>query len=209
MQMRIRVLVVLVFLAAGAWFSHARVENAVPPAMALDGFPPVLGEWRSVGQVAFDGATLAVLRPTDYLLRLYANGAGRRIGLYVGYHGGGRNAGAIHSPRNCLPGAGWMQLDSARMDVPTPEGVVRLARATYAKGAEGSIYYYWYQVRGETLADDLDLKLAELRNAVLDGRRDAAFVRLDVPVEQAEGADADVSAFVARLYPLLRQYLPR
>ncbi|WP_223290204.1 exosortase C-terminal domain/associated protein EpsI [Nitratidesulfovibrio sp. SRB-5] len=209
MQMRIRVLVVLLFLAAGAYVSHARVESAVLPQRALSDFPLALGEWRSTGQVFFDSETMAVLRPTDYLVRLYTNDAGRRIGLYVGFHGGGKGAGAIHSPRNCLPGAGWLQVDSARMDVPTPAGAVQLVRATYAKEAEGAVYYYWYEVRGEPITDDMDLKLAELRNAVLHGRRDAAFIRLDVPVNQAQGADADVAAFIAQLYPTLRLFLPQ
>lgn len=203
-----RVLVIIAFLAVGAYFGQGRVESAVLTQRALDDFPATMGPWRSAGQVFFDGKTLSVLRPTDYLYRLYTDGE-HRIGLYVGFHGGGEGAGPIHSPRNCLPSSGWMVLDEARRDLPTPEGTVRLMRATFAKGDEGSVYYYWYQVRGATMAGDLELKLAELQNAFLHGRRDAAFIRLDVPMAQAAGADEAVADFVTRLYPLLLGYLPR
>ena len=64
-------------------------------------------------------------------------------------------------------------------------------------------------LRGATMAGDYELKLAELRNAFLHGRRDAAFIRLDVPLAQAAGADEAVADFVTRLYPLLLDYLPQ
>lgn len=198
----------MALLAVGAYFGQGRVESAVVTQRALDGFPATMGPWRSTGQVYFDDRTLAVLRPTDYLYRLYTNGE-HRIGLYVGFHGGGKGTGPIHSPRNCLPSSGWAVLDEARRDLPTPDGTVRLMRTTFAKSGEGSVYYYWYQVRGVTMAGDVELKLAELRNAFLHARRDATFVRLDVPMAQADGADGAVADFVTRLYPLLLDYLPR
>ncbi|WP_353117854.1 exosortase C-terminal domain/associated protein EpsI [Nitratidesulfovibrio sp.] len=206
--MTAKVLVVLLVLGLAGLFVHTRREMTVPPARALQDFPVLLHEWRSVGQVSFDQATLSVLRPSDYLMRQYDNEQGRRVGLYVGYHGGGPGVGPIHSPRNCLPGAGWHLLRSNPMTVETPAGPVHLVRAAYAKGDEGTIYYYWYQVRGRTMTGDMELKLAELRNSFLDRRKDAAFVRVDVPLRQEQGADEAVAAFIRRVYPMLLTYLP-
>lgn len=206
--MKARILVIVLLLSVGAYFVHTRMDTPMSTVQALGGFPPLLDEWRSVGQVAFDSRTLSVLRPTDYLFRQYEGKNGRQLGLYIGFHGGGKGAGPIHSPRNCLPGSGWLMLSSSFMSVDTPAGPVQLVRATYAKGEEGAVYYYWYQVRGHSITDDFALKVAELRNAFLDGRRDAAFIRLDVPLEQEKGADEAVAAFIARMYPVLLTFLP-
>ena len=43
----------------------------------------------------------------DYLSRAYYRADGAVVGLYMGYYGSQRQGDTIHSPLNCLPGAGW------------------------------------------------------------------------------------------------------
>lgn len=206
--MNARVLVVLVVLGLAAGVVYSGREVVVPQARMLRDFPAMLQNWRSVGQVSFDERTLAVLRPSDYLMRQYRNSDGQDLFLYVGYHSGGKDVGPIHSPRNCLPGSGWMELDSGKMTVNTPSGAVHLVRATYAKGDEGSVYYYWYQMRDETLTEDWELKVSELWNSLVDKRKDAAFIRISVPLAQEKNSDKVVETFIINMYPVLRKFLP-
>ncbi len=193
-------------LCLAVFVSYGRGLPVVPEAKKLALFPGRLGGWVMKGEVIFDAPVLRVLRPSDYLMRVYADGRGESIELYVGFHDGGPGSGPIHSPRNCLPGAGWELMNSRDMDLPTPAGSVRMVRAVYAKGAERSLFYYWYQVRGDSLTSDFALKLAELKGMLLERRRDAAFIRLHL--RENAGADAAVSDFLKAAYPELRRFLP-
>ena len=55
----------------------------------------------------------SVLGVDDYTKRTYfAPGGG--VGLYIGYHASQRQGATIHSPLNCLPGAGWIPVSRRR-----------------------------------------------------------------------------------------------
>ena len=202
--MRRNIILILVLLGLAVVASHARKTRVVPQNVALATFPDNIGQWRVVEKTLFDEPVLKVLRASDYLMRSYADPQGRQLGLYVGYHDGGPDAGPIHSPRNCLPGSGWELLDSRPMTV----GSVHLVRATYQKEHTGVIYYYWYQMRDQSLTSDFALKTAEFRGILLHGRRDASFIRLHVSRRYEQEADALASDFIRKAYPLLRAYLP-
>ncbi len=213
--MRANYLVIVLLLCAAAFLSHSPRELVVPQARSLQTFPSVLGSWIMSSNTVFDEATLKVLRPADYLSRTYVDKEGRRIGLYVGYHSGGPGTGPIHSPRNCLPGSGWYSAGSGELSL-AADGTtgsagrpLRIVRTVYAKGEQEVVYFYWYQIRGDTLTSDVDLKLAELKGVLLDRRKDAAFIRIDMdkalPDEQINSLAFD---FIRTLEPVLREYLP-
>ncbi len=195
---------ILLMLGLAVVVTHTRGARVVPKNLALSTFPDHIGEWRVVDKTLFDAPVLKVLRASDYLMRSYADPQGREIGLYVGYHDGGPDAGPIHSPRNCLPGAGWELMDSRIMAA----GPVQLVRASYQKEETGMIYYYWYQMRDKSLTSDFTLKLAEFQGVLLYGRRDAGFIRLHISRRYEKEADAMASDFLQQAYPFLRAHLP-
>ena len=80
-------------------------------------FPTALGQWQSGGDAPMDAQTLAVLGVNDYLSRTYA-GPAQGVGLYVGYWASQRQGDSIHSPLNCLPGAGWEPLSNSTLEIP-------------------------------------------------------------------------------------------
>ncbi len=50
-----------------------------------------------------------ILGPGDFLLRDYQDPAnGAEVDLFIAYFPSQRSGDAIHSPKNCLPGAGWV-----------------------------------------------------------------------------------------------------
>ena len=184
-------------------------SRTVATARPLAQFPAICHEWRMTSQEQFDGEVLKLLRPTDYLSRHYESMDGRRVSLYVGYHDGGSDSGEIHSPRHCLPGTGWQKLTVAPSLIHTSEGDIHAVRAVYQKGGAQELLYYWFQVRGRTLDSEYALKLAAVTGALLQGRRDAGFVKVSMPFEGDEqGADAAVLGFVRRIYPELCRFLP-
>ncbi len=206
--MRGKFVAVLVLLAAAAAATNLHRDLVLPRTRGLRNFPASVGHWNMVSSTTFSAPLLRVLRPSDYTMRSYADARGNRISMYVGYHDGGKNAGPIHSPRNCLPGAGWYALDTREMRVETNGESLTLVRTVYAKDREEVIFYYWYQVRGQTFASDWLMKLAELRNALLYRRRDAAFIRLDMSGIPGVKADVLAEDFIREAYPALKDYLP-
>ncbi len=131
--MRIRYALVLHLLCASAYMTYNQRELKTPEARSLQSFPLQVGKWRAVSNTLFDAPVLRVLRPTDYLMRVYVNQTGDDLGFYVGYHDGGPTSGPIHSPRNCLPGSGWTMLENTEMEFPAGISTIRLARADFAK----------------------------------------------------------------------------
>ena len=206
--MRIRYVLVILMLSAAVYMTYNPRELLAPEGQALQEFPAQVGEWRSVSNTLFDAPVLNVLRPTDYLMRVYTNRNGDNLGFYVGYHNGGPDSGPIHSPRNCLPGSGWFPLESTEMEFPAGSGNVRLVRVDFAKGSEQMTCYYWYQVQNETLTQDFALKLSEFKRMVFDRRKDASFIRIDFMKINHEKSDELVKNFLQETVPILKQYLP-
>src|SRR5882724_3885206 len=72
----------------------------------LENVPLVLSGWRG-RDLEMDTRELKSLRVDDYLNRSYQDNSGQLIGLYIAYYKSQRTGVTIHSPKNCLPGAGW------------------------------------------------------------------------------------------------------
>ena len=92
-----------------------------------------------------------------HIVRSYASNEGL-VGLYVGFYASQRQGDSIHSPLNCLPGAGWVPIEQARTVVPvptTPSGPMRMIeidRFLIQKGLDRQVVYYWYQSRDRVVA---------------------------------------------------------
>jgi EpsI family protein len=197
-------------LLAAAWgYLNFHADRVVPMARPLTEFPDSVQGWHVTSQSTFGEDILNVLRPTDYLARQYSGMVGDTIGLYIGYHDGGKESGEIHSPKHCLPGSGWQELSSDRMELATPRGHVNLVKAVYQKGESRQLFFYWFQVQNRTLSSEYALKGAEIVNSLLHGRRDAAFVRISVPVETDE-KHAEITGvnFIREIYPLIGNFIP-
>ena len=110
MNARALIVAVLLLCAAGARQVVLGAKPMRTPGQTISTFPLVLGSWRSTGDVPFTGAIESILGVDEYVNRLYRDGKGDNLGLYVGYYRMQRQGAAIHSPLNCLPGAGWQPL---------------------------------------------------------------------------------------------------
>jgi EpsI family protein len=190
-------------------YLHFHSKYAVPVAKPLSDFPTICHEWHMTSQTNFSEDILNVLKATDYLSRSYEGVSARRIGLYIGYHDGGKESGEIHSPKHCLPGSGWQKLSSERMDLNEPLGKINLIKAVYQKNERKELFLYWFQVQDKTLSDEYSLKLAGITSSIIHGRKDAAFIRISVPFEVDEHeATATGVRFIQDVYPLIREFIP-
>src|SRR6185295_2807261 len=134
---------------------------------------------------------------SNYLMRAYSpsdSGQALSYSLYVGYYDRQAQGRTIHSPKNCLPGAGWEALESRPVGIPSAVGTVTVNRYLLQKGNQRALVLYWYQGRGRVQSDEYLVKWELLRDAALRRRSEEALVRVLVPVtdseEQAFGAAA-------------------
>jgi len=175
--------------------------------------PATIGEWQG-HDVEMPNQELEVAGPTSYLLRYYeAPGTASDstwISLYVGYYERQVRGKTIHSPKNCLPGAGWAPVQSAVLTIVTPTGPVKVNRYLLQNDDRLALVLYWYQGRGRVQANEYVVKWDLLRDAVLHQRTEEALVRIVVPIHggNQEAATATASELATRVIPALWSALP-
>lgn len=128
---------------------------------------------------------------TSYLLREYAPAGTLPFSIYVGYYDEQRQGKSIHSPKNCLPGAGWEPVDSRPMTITTASGPVVVNRYRLVRSDSIAMVYYWYQGRGRVAHDEFRVKYELLRDAARYGRTEEALVRIVVRVGKSDITAAD------------------
>ncbi len=148
---------------------------------------------------------------SDYLFRVYAapRDSVPAYTIYVGYYETQRQGKTIHSPKNCLPGAGWEALTSATLAIPTPQGTKVVNRYLLQHDKELALVLYWYQGRGRVQANEYRVKWDLLRDSALRARSDEALVRIIVPVRGSQDEAQALAARVAtQLIPAVGKALP-
>jgi EpsI family protein len=205
-----RFVIVFILLAGAGLYINLHADITVPMNKPFSQFPLAIKEWKMVSQAEFSATVLDVLKPTDYLYRTYAGGDGRQAQLYIGYHGGGKGGGEIHSPKHCLPGSGWYEATTRKTSLDVGGRTIDLVETVYQKGDSKELFLYWFQVKERSITNEYSLKLSEIVNSMLYRRRDASFVRISVPVVQGELEQATTTGekFVRDVYPAIREFLP-
>jgi len=216
--MRTRIAIVVgCLLATSIAVARADRPEETPLRMSFSTFPMQLGEWQGIQRPPFTEDVLEVLGLDDYITRVYVRPDRSAADLYVGYWQSQRQGDTMHSPQNCLPGAGWTPASQSLLTFPDPRNAaappLTVNRFVIQKGRERQLVLYWYQGRGRVIGNEYWSKIYLVLDAARYNRTDAAIVRVVVPVadisSEAEAA-AETSAleFVRVLLPALGQYLP-
>jgi EpsI family protein len=157
----------------------------------------------------------------DYVLRTFQRDTlDAGFSVYVGYYRYQVQGKSIHSPKNCLPGAGWEPLESAPRTVQVDGRDVRVNRYLLANQGVQALVYYWYQGRGRIENDEYRVKWLLLRDAAMYGRTEEALVRIVIPIVPTDlqkngpqatyrDADARAAALVQQLVPRVNAVLPQ
>lgn len=148
---------------------------------------------------------------TSYVMRQYEPANVLPFSIYVGYYDEQRQGKSIHSPKNCLPGAGWEPVDSRPMTITTAAGPVVVNRYQLVRSDSTAMVYYWYQGRGRVAHDEFRVKYELLRDAARYGRTEEALVRIVVRVgkDDVTAADRIAQDVGAQLVIQVDKVLPR
>lgn len=172
----------------------------------LDQLPMMLDVWSGQRAPDLTPDVLATLKPDSYINRLYGQGA-TFASLYVSYHQSQTYGRAIHSPMNCLPGAGWQPVrsEAIRFD---DRGTAKLV--VIEKGGERQLVMYWYQSSKRIEGDEYLSKLHMIVDAFTTRRNDAALVRIVVPLARGQSNDlTDASNEALTLARLVEPHVRR
>ncbi len=201
--------IVLLLAATGLYTGRARSAEAVVPREPLRSLPLRLGAWDGRDALPFADDVVAKLGVDDYINRQYVSASGGPIGLYVGYYASQRQGDTIHSPQNCLPGAGWQPVAFDRVTIPTGTTPIRVNRYVIQKALDRQVVLYWYQGRGRVVASEYANKMLLMLDAARLHRTAGGLVRLMAPVTTSpEDASRELASFAATLFPRLGAYLP-
>jgi len=211
----VRTAVVLALLLATGLLLHAHDRPEVVPLRApLSDFPQTIGPWRSVRDIPFTQETLDVLGPGEYLERTYLEGTGSRIvDLLLAYVPSQRTGDWIHSPKHCMPGAGWSPVLTDRITLARQGGPpITVNRYVLGKGAERQVVLYWYQAHGRVVASEYWAKIYLVSDSIRLNRTDGSLVRVTTPVvdgEAMETAQNRAVRFAEGILPYLDRFIPR
>ncbi|MBV9572719.1 MAG: EpsI family protein [Acidobacteriales bacterium] len=215
MSSHVRFVLAATLLLAAAVFLHGRSRNEVfPQRQTLASFPRDLGDWTSI-DIPISQDVLEVLGPGDFLLRAFRKEGVIEpdVTLFLAYFPSQRAGDTIHSPKNCLPGAGWSPVESSRIPVSfpgRPEFIVN--RYVIAKGQERQLVLYWYWAHDRAVASEYWAKYYLVRDAIRLNRSDGSLIRVVTPLDSGETVDHAQSrllSLAANVVSVIDQYVPR
>jgi EpsI family protein len=210
-----RFVITAALLAATAIVLQARGRNEILPAREpLDSLPYQLGDWTGA-TVPMQKDVLEILGPGDFLQRFYENTRVSQpyIDLFLAYFPSQRTGDTIHSPRHCLPGAGWFPTQSSRISISLPgRAPFQANRYVIAKGDERELVLYWYSAHDRAVASEYWAKFYLVADSIRLNRSDGSLVRVITPLlpnESVEIAQQRLLSFTGEIVPQLDRYIPR
>ena len=163
-----------------------------------------------------DGATLQTLKATDYYVGDFSRERTPAVNLFIAYYDFLARGEAIHSPRVCLPGAGWEfstfeEIGFSNL-IPGMKGTFN--RVVIQKGLDKMLMYYWFQQRERRTANEFSMKYYLLADSLTKSRKDGALVRILTPIQSntekgVVEADERLRTFIEATVPRLDAYLPQ
>jgi EpsI family protein len=196
----------IALLAATLTTSVALEQRTAPESLAqpLETIATNVDGWVSSNDPPLEDAVLKELVPTSYLSRTYKRGSDP-WNLFIAYYAKQRAGENMHSPKHCLPGAGWEVWQYGTIDIPVNGRIETINKYNIEKGGERALVLYWYQSRQRIVARELVGKVLLVRDALIDGRTGGSLVRLTLP--DRPGALQDGVALASAIIPQMERCL--
>ena len=195
------ILSVFLIVQASVFYGFSRGETP-PSYRQLDGFPKQIGAWRMVQQGVMEPEVKDILRADDYITREYAVSPQKEANLFVAFFKSQRAGQTPHSPKNCLPGSGWVWTiaDTIPVTVPGRAAPIEINRYLVSRGEDRSMVLYWYQSRDRVIASEYKAAVFTAWDALRYNRTDTELVRVVAPMTQ------DGVEFIEAFFTQLRRY---
>lgn len=201
---------ILLLVQITAFYAMPREEH-VPAAPEIKELPAQLGSWRMTAETEIETEVQEVLKADRTLNRSYA-GPEALANLFVAFFRTQRAGVSPHSPKVCLPGAGWVPTESTvlHLDIAGSRKPIEVNRYVVSRGSQKSLVLYWYQSHNRTVALEHWAKLYTMVDSIRYRRSDVALVRVVIGVDDGgeEVAERRAVDFVRAFFQPLTQRLP-
>ena len=185
--------------------------EAVPLPADIDDFPQQVASFTMSSSSDLPEYVLKELGVSSYINRDYRDNDGYLLSLYLGYYAEQREGSMIHSPKNCMPGSGWVPVESSIVTVSSSNSneKYKVNRILFQKGMDKLIMHYWYQGRSRIVANEYIDRVLLIMDSLLRHRSEGALVRVIGPWDSNGEFEQKQEQFVADLFPVLQQHLPQ
>ncbi|HEV2349332.1 MAG TPA: EpsI family protein [Terriglobia bacterium] len=210
----IRFSLAVVLIGGTAVFLRSRSKaETLAPARPPSEFPLQVGNWKG-RDIPIPQWALNVLGDGEFVERSFSRSPNEfPVDFFLAYFPTQRTGSTMHSPQNCLPGAGWTPVEFSRVSLSIPgSGNIRVNRYVIAKGLDRQLVLYWYQAHGRVIPSEYWAKFYLVADAIRLNRSDGALVRFMTPIAQNEtvaSAEQRAVALIQDVDPLLVQYVPK
>jgi EpsI family protein len=188
-------------LALGTWSEHRPVERLYRP---LSDIPSTLGPWHVTADQPLDVSAEKQLKASSYISREYSNGH-TKVALFIAYYAVQRAGESMHSPKHCLPGAGWDISQHETVNLRVSGKTVPINKYDIQKGPEHATTLYWYQSRDRIVANEYKAKLMLGYDALANGRTAGSIVR--IMSGNNEASETELKAFAELVIPEMQHCL--
>jgi len=205
---------VLLLTSTGLFLRIRTVDEVIPPRQSLASFPQQFGTWMGT-DVSISPDVVRVLGPGDFLFRNYedTSHSASAVNIFAAYFPTQRVGATIHSPKNCLPGAGWQPLDSTRITLFVPgRAPIVVNRYLVGKGSTRALVLYWYWAHNRAVANEYLAKFYLIEDSIRMNRSDGSLIRATTEIQKSESiADAQLrlTSLLQQMIPRLDAYIPR
>src|SRR5579883_606650 len=202
-------LVTVILAVEIALFYAAPTAEYTPHPPPLQSFQHDIGPWHMVQESQVDAYTQSFLKADDTLTRAYRGDSGP-VTFFVAFFKSQRGGVTPHSPKICLPGAGWTPEESRIISVKVSgeKAGIPVNRYIVRHGDDRNLVLYWYSTAHHVIADEYVSKLYLMYEGLRYRRSDEAVYRVIVPITSTESAAEEAGIrFIQSLYWPLKQQM--
>ncbi len=201
--------IIAIMLSTALLLGFLSNPEIIKPNKSFDAFPLKFGKWQGI-KSNLDQEIYSILGVEDYILADYRSSQGEPVNLYIGFYQSQKEGDLIHSPKNCMPGAGWKITDTSIETINfTNNGSENVIKLLIQKGSEKQLVLYWFQSRGRIISSEYMQKIWLVIDSITKHRTDGSFVRLTSMVTSNEKESLKLlKEFAKKIYPSLNEYIP-
>ncbi len=186
-------------LGATLWLGTLAARRIPAPLTEpLSQLDSQIAGWTAVGDRSLEPGTLRQLAPTDYLVRTYRKDKAQ-LDLFIAFYAQQRAGESMHSPKHCLPGAGWEIWKHDAALIPVAGRQIEVNKYSIQNAGNRMLMIYWYQSKDRIVASEYMGKVMLARDSLLTGHTAGSIVRIMMP-DTPQASDEAV-AFAATLIP--------
>jgi EpsI family protein len=194
-------LVLTVILLAATLMASKLADNRKSDSLAhpLDSIGTNIAGFTGNGEnLPLGPGAWEALKCDAYLSRTYRKSQ-MDADLFIAYYSQQRSGESMHSPKHCLPGAGWEIWDYGSTDVPVGDRSFKINKYSISHDSDRRLVLYWYQSKTRIIASEYLGKVLLARDALLRNSTAGSIVRIIVPDQP--GALESAREFASGIIP--------